>query len=55
MIAGPQFEDVDSDDDDDHDLNLRISMMTWVSGPHLVSIVLKVFFLNVFVSVCPKI
>ena len=57
MIAGPQFEDVDSDDDDDddHDLNLRTSMMTWVSGPHLVSVVLKVFFLNVFVSVCPKI
>ena len=25
-------------------LNLRTSMMTWVSGPHLVSIVLKVFF-----------
>ena len=44
MIAGPQFEDVYSDDDDDHDLNLRTSMMTWVSGPHLVSIVLKVFF-----------
>ena len=43
MIAGPQFEDVYSDHDDCYDLNLRISMMTWVSGPHLVIIILIVF------------